>query len=106
MDLRPFNPSYGQNQVVTPAAASAAITIRLNDSQVRVSNSGAAIGYFRTFSSLAAAAVPALGVASAADYAVLPGTSVLVTMDMSHDRLAHISATGTTFQVITGCGGL
>lgn len=106
MDLRPFCPSYGSNQVVTPAAASAQITIRAEDTQVRVSNSGAAIGYFRTYSSVAAAAVPALGVATVADCAVLSGATVLVTKDQSHDRLAHISATGTTFQVITGCGGL
>lgn len=106
MDLRPFCPSYGQNQVVAPAAASAASNLLANDTQVRVSNSGAAIGYFRTFSSVAAAAVPALGVATAADCVVLPSSSVLVTKDMAHDRIAYISATGTTFQVITGCGGI
>lgn len=105
MDLRPFNPSYGQNQVVTPAAASAAINVRADDTQVRICNSGAAIGYFRTFSSLAAAAVPALGVATVADCPVLAGQTLIVTKDMSHDRLAHISATGTTFQVMTGDGG-
>lgn len=105
MDLRPFCPSYGQNQVVTPAAASAAITLLANDTQVRVSNSGAAVGYFRCFSASAAAAVPALGVATVADCAVLPGQSIIVTKDMNHDRLAHISATGTTFQVMTGDGG-
>lgn len=105
MDLRPFAPSYGQNQVVAPAAASAAITILANDTQVRVCNSGAAVGYFRTFNSTNAGILPALGLASAADCAVLPGTCVIVSKSMDHDRLSHISATGTTFQVMTGDGG-
>lgn len=105
MDLRPFAPSYGQNQVVAPAAASANIAILADDTQVRVCNSGTAVGYFRTYSSVAAAAVPALATASAADCVVLPNTCVIVTKPMSHDRLAHISATGTTFQVQTGDGG-
>lgn len=105
MDLRPFAPSYGQNLVVAPAAASANSPIRADDTQVRVCNSGAAIGYFRTYSSVAAAAVAALGVATAADCVVLPGTCVIVSKSMDHDRIAYISATGTTFQVMSGDGG-
>jgi hypothetical protein len=101
MDLRPFNPRYGANAVVAPAAGSAVMNINPDDMQVRVCNSGAAIGYFKTYSS----ATTPTPTASAADCPVLPGTCVVVTVDGSHDRLAYQSTTGTTFQIQTGNGG-
>lgn len=100
MDLRPFFPTYGSNVIVTPAAGSAATSINSNDMQVRVVNSGAAIGYFKTYSSLT---VPT-PTASAADCPILAGQSVVVTCG-PHDRLAYQSTTGTTFQIQTGNGG-
>ncbi len=99
--LQPFSPHYGSNQVVTPAAASATITIDGNDKQVRVVNTGAAKGYFRTFS---IANTPAGSVATVADCCVASGATVIVTKPMGHDRLSHISAAGTTFEVMTGEG--
>lgn len=105
MDLRPFCPDYGSNQVVAPAAASANSAINTSSFQVRVVNSGAAIGYFRTYSSVAAVTTPALASATTADCPVLPNTSIIVSKDQQHDRIAYISATGTTFQVQTGGGG-
>ncbi|MES2346313.1 MAG: hypothetical protein V4641_01960 [Pseudomonadota bacterium] len=96
---QPFYPQYGSNQVVAPAAASATISINPDAKQVRVVNTGAAIGYFRTFA-LAGGAQSA----TTADCPVPAGTSIVVTTGPLHDRLSYISATGTTFQVMTGEG--
>jgi hypothetical protein len=99
--LAPFKPHYGTNQVVTPAAASAAITIGKGDKSIRVCNSGAAIGYFRT-----GIAADGTVTATAADVPVLAGTCLVIEKPQDHDTLAHISATGTTFQVASGEGGI
>lgn len=92
-----FKPHYGSNQVVTPAAASASITISTDDKSVRVCNTGANIGYFRT----SAAATTA----TTADVPVPAGQTVIIEKPQEHGVLAHISAAGTTFQVMTGEGG-
>jgi len=99
--LAPFKPHFGTNQVLTPAAASAAVAIGFGDKSVRVCNSGAAVGYFRT--GVAAAGTVT---ATAADVPVLPGESLVIEKPQDHDTLAHISATGTTFQVMSGEGGI
>lgn len=96
----PFKPHYGTNQVVAPAAASAFITIGKGDKSIRVVNSGAAIGYFRT-GLVSDGAVAA----TVADVAVDKGTSLVIEKPQDHDTLAHISPTGTTFQVMSGEGG-
>lgn len=98
---QPFSPHYGSNQVVTPAAASATIDINGSDKQVRVFNSGAAVGHFRVFSSVA---LPAGSAATTADFCVGPGMVSVVTKADGQDKLSHISATGTTFHVMTGEG--
>ncbi|MGE5622493.1 MAG: hypothetical protein ACM3WS_04995 [Bacillota bacterium] len=93
----PFKPHYGSNQVVTPGAASASITISKDDKSLRVVNTGANIGYFRTGTGSVTA--------SAADVPVPAGGSIVIEKPQEHDKLAHISASGTTFQVMTGEGG-
>jgi len=95
-----FMPTYGSGQALAAAAASAAVAINAQNKQVRVVNMGAAIAFVRTYSSLT---VPAPA-ATAADLPVAPNTTVTFSKDETHDRLAHISATGTTLQVITGEG--
>ncbi len=99
--LQPFSPHYGSNQVVTPAAASATITISGSDKNVRVTNTGANKGYFRTFS---ITDTPAGSAATVADCCVAAGMSTVITKPDGHDRLSHISAAGTTFEIITGEG--
>lgn len=99
MDLRPFNPHFGTNQVVA-VAASAALPIDKTDDQLQVVNTGAGLGYFRTYSSQT---VPA-PTATAADCPVAAGQNVLFTKGQEHDRIATFSAATTTFQVMTGCG--
>lgn len=97
---QPFMPAYGSGQTLAPAAASAAVAINAQNKQVRVVNTGAAIAFVRTYSSLT---VPAPA-ATAADMPVAAGATITISKDETHDRLAHISATGTTLQVITGEG--
>ena len=96
-----FRPHYGTNKVVAPAVASATTTIDPVDKSVMVVNSGAAIGYFRT-GKVADGAV----VATTADCPVANGTYLTIEKPDGHDTIAYISATGTTFQIITGEGGV
>lgn len=97
---QPFSPAYGTGQAIAPAAASATVNINASNNQVRIVNTGAAIAFVRTFSN---AAQPGTA-ATAADMPIPPNMAVTITKDLSHDRLAHISATGTTLQVMTGEG--
>ena len=96
--VSPFKPHYGTNQIVTPAAGAASISLDKNDTSVRIINSGANIGYFR------------LGLspqtATTADCPVNAGQTIVVEKAMATDTLSHISSAGTTFQVMTGEGGL
>lgn len=98
---QPFMPKYGIGFAVSPAAASANSAIESSNNQVRVTNTGAAIGFFRTYSS-----GTATGDATATDkdMAVPAGLSTIVTKSLGHDRIAYISPAGTTFQIMTGEG--
>jgi len=97
---QPFFPSYGSNQVVSPAAAAAAITIDKDAKQVRIINTGANIAYVQTYSSTESPAP----VATTADFPIPAGGASTITKSMYHDRLSHISAAGTTLQIMTGEG--
>lgn len=100
MIIQPFFPKYNSNQIVTPGAASAAITIDGDNRQVRIVNTGANIAYVQTCSSRD----NATHVASTADFPIPGGMAATITKDTSHDRLAHISAAGTTLNIMTGDG--
>lgn len=93
----PFRPHQGSNQVVTPAAASASVTINATDKSVRLVNSGAAICYVR-FGTGAQTA-------TTADTPVLPNSALIVCKAEGENTLAHISAVGTTLNIQTGEGG-
>ncbi len=94
-----FAPRYGSNQVVTPGAASATINIDPECKNVRVINTGANKGYFRIFKTEDGALS-----ASVADMCVAAGMATTVTKASGQDKLAHISAAGTTFEVVVGEG--
>jgi hypothetical protein len=98
---QPFFPHYGTNQVVAPAAASASSAISADDKQIRVVNTGAAKGYFRTYNSNGGTTPQS---ATVADCVVAAGMSTTVSMGIQHDAIAYISATGTTFEIMTGEG--
>jgi len=97
----PFKPHYGSNQVVSPAASSATITIGKGDKTIRVRNTGATnVMYFRT-----GLALDGTVTATTADVPVSPGETVYIEKPMDHDTLATISASGTTANIMSGEGG-
>lgn len=96
--INQFRPRYGSNQVVTPAAASATITIPKDDQAVRLVNSGANICYVRIGNAAVAA--------TTADLPVRAGSEVIVRKGMDDTSLSHISAAGTTLNVQTGEDGI
>lgn len=100
----PFFPVYGTNQVLTAAAtSSAAVAIdpQGNNRQVRIVNTGANIAYVR----IGPSTLPA---ATTADLAIPPassvGNTVIVSKDPMHTHIRHISAAGSTLQVMLGEG--
>lgn len=94
----PFNPTAGANQVVTPAAAAARITIDPASKSVRLVNSGANICHVRI--------TAAAGTATIADTPVLPNSDLIVSKGEGQGSLSYISAAGTTLHVQTGEGGI
>lgn len=102
MIIKPFNPKWGSNQVVT-AGVAALISIDATCETVRVTNSGSTNkGYVRTYDSKNTGTPP---VASAVDLVVLPNMATTFTKDLSHDTLSYFSAAGTTLEIMTGTGG-
>lgn len=97
----PFKPHYGSTQNVSPAAASAAITIGRGEKTIKVRNTGATnIMYFRT-----GLASDGTVTATSADVFVGPGESIYIEKSQDHDTLATISASGTTASIMSGEGG-
>lgn len=98
--MQPFQPVFGSNQVLAPAAASAPATLSSPfSSQLRVINTGTNIGYFRTYR-----AADGAQAATTADMPVAPGMATTISKTKDHDTIATISAAGTTFQVTAGEG--
>lgn len=91
-----FYPAIGKNQVVTPGAASAQITIDSNGSynSVTVTNAGSKLCHVRIGTGPLTA--------STADLVVLSGESIILGKAYSDDTLAYISADGTTLHVHPG----
>lgn len=91
-----FSQRLGSNQVVTPAAASATVTINRQDNAVRLVNSGANICYVRI----------GAGAATTADIPVRANSEILIRKSTEETSLSHISAAGTTLNIATGEGGI
>ena len=91
-----FYAHKGTNQVVTPAAASATISLNPIDKTVRCVNNGANICYVRIGD--AASGAPA----TTADTPVPPLGEVVLRKGDGENTLSYISALGTTLQVQTG----
>ena len=94
----PFNPNRGANQVTTPGATSASVTINAISKSVRLVNSGANICHVR----IGAGAQTA----TTADLPIRAGSEVIVSKGEGEDTLAHISASGTTLHIQPGEGGV
>lgn len=104
-----FAPAFGTGLTLTAVAASANLALTNGATsgpmQIRIINTGAAIGYVRTYSSLAAADKASAGVALMTnDLPVASGMVTTFSRDLTHDRIAFISTTGTTFAIIQGDG--
>ncbi len=94
----PFYPARGANQVVTPAATSAEVTVDPKAKSVRLVNSGANICHVR------------IGIgtqtATTADTPIRAGSEVIVSKGEGEGNVAYISATGTTLHIQPGEGGV
>jgi hypothetical protein len=94
----PFYPSRGANQVVTPAAASAEVTIDPKAKSVRLVNSGSNICHVR------------IGIgtqtATTADTPLRSGSEIILSKGEGEGNVAHISAAGTTLHIQPGEGGV
>lgn len=96
---QPFMPHYGSNQVLTASSTSAIAAIDPFNKQIRVTNSGEAKAYFRTFNSDNGDQD-----ATDADAVIYPGTSFTLTKSETHNAIAYVSEDGTTLEVIAGEG--
>lgn len=92
----PVQPVYGSGAVVTPAAASASVTINAQSKQMILTNLGANVCYVRIGNGTV--------VASTADYPVPSGAQLVVSKGDGDNVLAHISAAGTTLHYMPGEG--
>lgn len=98
--VKVFQPRYGNGQTVSPTTTTATVTLRASNKQddiVVLTNIGTLPVYVRTGVSGV--------VATTADYPVLQGSQVALTMDKDHTHIATITASGTgSLHVITGEG--
>jgi len=98
--LQPINPRWGSNQLLTATNTSAQATVNGNTKQIHVENTGATNPvYVRTGNS-----ANGIVVATTADLRISPGTVEVFTKPQDDNRIAYISAAGTTLEVIEGEG--
>jgi len=94
--LQPINPRWGSNQLLTAAAASAQATVSGQTKQIHIENTGTTNPvYVRTGNSANGTVT-----ATTADLRISPGTVEVFTKPQDDDKLAYISASGTTFEII------
>ena len=94
----PFYPARGANQVVTPGATSAEVTVDPRAKSVRLVNSGANICHVKV----------GIGTqtATTADTPIRAGSEIIVSKGEGEGNVAHISAAGTTLHIQPGEGGV
>jgi hypothetical protein len=97
---RPFNPHYGANQTVSPAAASATILVPKGTNAVRFVNRGAVACYVRI--------TDQASTATAADTPIAGNSEIILYKNTNHQRVSHIEpgGAGTTLEVQPGNGGV
>lgn len=97
--MQPFNPRWGSNQIVSPAAGSASITVGGQTKQIHIENTGTNPMSIRTGNSANGTVT-----ATTADFRISPGTVEVITKPQDDDKVAYISASGTTAEIIEGEG--
>lgn len=95
-----FQPVYGSGQNVAPAAGSVTITIGAGSKALQFYNSGANVCYVRVGRAVSGVFVAA----TTADYPIAPGTKEVIAKAQDDDSVSHISAAGTTLNVVPGEG--
>lgn len=93
----PFHPDRGSNQVVTPAAASASVSIDRHAKTVRLVNTGANLCHVRVGAGAQTA--------TTADMVIRSNSEAYISKGDGDDTIAHISAAGTTLHIQVGEGG-
>jgi hypothetical protein len=93
----PFHPDRGNNQVVTPAAASASVSVDPVSKTLRLVNVGANICHVRVGAGAQTA--------TTADMPVRANSEIFISKGDGDNTVAHISATGTTLHIQNGEGG-
>lgn len=94
--FRPFNPTPGANQVLSPGAASGSANIDATSTSVRLVNVGSNICHVRFGG----------GAATTADTPIRAGSEIILYKAQDVNTLQHISALGTTLHVQTGAFGV
>lgn len=93
----PFSPSYGNGTIVSPGAASANAAIPVKSQTLCLTNLGANVCYIRLSEDASATA-------TTADYPLPGGAQVTITKPYDYNRIAHISASGTSLHILPGEG--
>lgn len=103
----PFQPKRGANKKVTASTTSATTAIGAGQKSLRILNSGAVVGYFRTYDSTDAA--DAAIACTSGDCPVGPAGAASSTLTIEkperHDSVAYLADSSTTvlhFQVGEG----
>ena len=95
----PFQPKRGGNKKVTASTTSTTMSIGKGEKSLRILNSGAVVGYFRTFDSTDAADVTA-AVCTSADTPVGPAgaasSTLVIEKPERHDSVAYLADSTTT----------
>jgi hypothetical protein len=94
--LAPINPAYAQGQTVAAGAVSAQATVNTESKQLCITNLGSNVAYIRVGSGVFAA--------TTADMPILAGSQVSITKGDGDNKIAYISADGTSLHVIPGEG--
>jgi len=94
----PFQPKRGGNKKVTASTTSATVAFGAGEKSLRILNSGAVVGYFRTFDSTDT--VEAAKACTSADTPVGPAGAASSTLTIEkpqhHDSVAYLSDSSTT----------
>lgn len=94
----PFQPKRGSNKKVTASTTSATTSFGAGQKSLRILNSGAVVGYFRTFDSLDA--VDAAIACTDADTPVGPAgaasSALVIEKPERHDSVAYLADSSTT----------
>jgi len=93
----PFAPGYGHGAVLTATATSANAAIDAASQTLCLTNLGSAVVYIKL-------SEDSTDTASTADYPIPGGAQVSITKNRNYNRIAYISADGTSLHVLPGEG--